>query len=63
MANKSSAITPSTPVRLRGTNARYVVEALYCTNALAPAWSEQWARLTTTDGRPAFWLVSQLEEV
>lgn len=56
-------ISPSSRVRLRGTDALYTVESIYCTNALAPDWSEEWARLTAHDGRPAFWLLCQLEEV
>jgi hypothetical protein len=53
-------MTPGDTVTLKGTARRYRVEAIYCTNATAPEWAEEWARLTGPSGT-AYWLLSQLE--
>jgi len=58
--SNSMPITPQSTVTLGSTNRRYAVEALYCTDALAPEWSQEWARLRKPDGSLAYWLVGQL---
>lgn len=53
-------LSPGVHVKLSGTDRRYTVEALYCAG-LHPDWGEEWARLTTVDGKPAYWKVCQIE--
>lgn len=46
-----TTITLGSRVRLRYTAREYTVEALYCTNPLAPEYTEEWAGLKPDSGR------------
>ena len=53
-------MNPGDKVRLKLCLRYYVIEALYCTEALNKTYSEEWARLTNADGGIAYWKTDQL---
>jgi hypothetical protein len=58
-------IQPGDRVRLKGTQAEYTVVEVYSVRCGRDEndepFFEQWARLETSDGKPATWKIQQLE--
>lgn len=63
MPKQSPILTPGQWCKLKGTPHRYRIHAIFSDNAVIPEKSEEWCRLTTEDGKPAFWKVNQLEPI